>query len=189
MTVGTVTIPLMKRAASGPISRPRSRPAPRRGQITPPVMGIAPHHAGVLQVPFYEVALAASYPRSVLKTSRSSSRDLEAKSKILPIQGGNPALGRVSKEGWYFLLPLRGAGLRAVRAEKAREPEMAGAGRDRSSCSRSGVLVPSGANTLGTFQSRRDACATRESRCDLMHARRPDHDSARSTIPSVWDSR
>jgi len=33
--------------------------------------------------------------------------DLEAaKSKICDAQGGNPRLGRVLREGWYFLLPL-----------------------------------------------------------------------------------
>src|SRR6266516_1292374 len=114
MTVGTVTIPLMKRAGFRPhLAAAIEACASTGGQITPPVMGIAAFiMAEFLQVPFY-VALFIQV-------------DLEAaKSKILPMPREDiPRLGRVLSEGWYFLLPL--AALVYALFGLNYEPEMAG---------------------------------------------------------------
>ncbi|HEY6239309.1 MAG TPA: TRAP transporter fused permease subunit [Burkholderiales bacterium] len=110
MTVGTVTIPLMKRAGFRPhLAAAIEACASTGGQITPPVMGIAAFiMAEFLQVPFYEVALAAVIPALLFYVALFIQVDLEAaKSKILPMPKEEiPRLSRVLKEGWYFTLPL-----------------------------------------------------------------------------------
>src|SRR5437879_10270638 len=128
MTVGTVTIPLMKRAGFRPhLAAAIEACASTGGQITPPVMGIAAFiMAEFLQVPFYEVALAAVIPALLFYVALFIQVDLEAaKSKILPMPREEiPRLGRVLREGWYFLLPL--AALVSSLFGLNYEPEMAG---------------------------------------------------------------
>src|SRR5256885_2016681 len=128
MTVGTVTIPLMKRAGFRPhLAAAIEACASTGGQITPPVMGIAAFiMAEFLQVPFYEVALAAIIPALLFYVALFIQVDLEAaKSKILPMPREEiPRLGRVLREGWYFLLPL--AALVYSLFGLNYEPEMAG---------------------------------------------------------------
>ncbi len=128
MTVGTVTIPLMKRAGFRPhLAAAIEACASTGGQITPPVMGIAAFiMAEFLQVPFYEVALAAVIPALLFYVALFIQVDLEAaRSKILPMPKEEiPRLGRVLKEGWYFLLPL--AALVYVLFGLNYEPELAG---------------------------------------------------------------
>src|SRR6266581_2058788 len=104
MTVGTVTIPLMKRAGFRPhLAAAIEACASTGGQITPPVMGIA----AFIMAEFLQVDLEA------------------AKSKILPMPREDiPRLGRVLREGWYFLLPL--AALVYSLFGLNYEPEMAG---------------------------------------------------------------
>jgi TRAP transporter 4TM/12TM fusion protein len=110
MTVGTVTIPLMKRAGFRPhLAAAIEACASTGGQITPPVMGIAAFiMAEFLQVPFYEVALAAVIPALLFYVALFIQVDLEAaRSNILPMPKEQILrLGQVLKEGWYFLLPL-----------------------------------------------------------------------------------
>jgi TRAP transporter 4TM/12TM fusion protein len=110
MTVGTVTIPLMRRAGFRPhLAAAIEACASTGGQITPPVMGIAAFiMAEFLQVPFYEVALAAVIPALLFYVALFIQVDLEAaRSKILPMPREEiPRLSRVLKDGWYFLLPL-----------------------------------------------------------------------------------
>src|SRR5207249_5679843 len=102
MTVGTVTIPLMKRAGFRPhLAAAIEACASTGGQITPPVMGIAAFiMAEFLQVPFYEVALAAVIPALLFYVALFIQVDLEAaKSKILPMPREDiPRLGRVLSE-------------------------------------------------------------------------------------------
>lgn len=128
MTVGTVTIPLMKRAGFRPhLAAAIEACASTGGQITPPVMGIAAFiMAEFLQVPFYEVALAAVIPALLFYVALFIQVDLEAaRSNILPMPKEEiPRLGRVLREGWYFLLPL--AALVYVLFGLNYEPEMAG---------------------------------------------------------------
>src|SRR5216117_2509974 len=99
MTVGTVTIPLMKRAGFRPhLAAAIEACASTAGQITPPVMGIAA---------FIQVDLEA------------------ARSRILPMPREEiPRLGQVLKQGWYFVLPL--VALVYALFGLNYEPEMAG---------------------------------------------------------------
>jgi len=128
MTVGTVTIPLMKRAGFRPhLAAAIEACASTGGQITPPVMGIAAFiMAEFLQVPFYEVALAAVIPALLFYVALFIQVDLEAaRSNILPMPREEiPRLGQVLREGWYFLLPL--AALVYALFGLSYEPEMAG---------------------------------------------------------------
>src|SRR5262245_45369728 len=128
MTVGTVTVPLMKRAGFRPhLAAAIEACASTAGQITPPVMGIAAFiMAEFLQVPFYEVALAAVIPALLFYVALFIQVDLEAaRSGILPMPEEEiPRLGQVLKEGWYFLLPL--AALVYALFGLNYEPEMAG---------------------------------------------------------------
>src|SRR5882672_10800662 len=128
MTVGTVTIPLMKRAGFRPhLAAAIEACASTAGQITPPVMGIAAFiMAEFLQVPFYEVALAAVIPALLFYVALFIQVDLEAaRSNILRMPEEEiPRLSRVLKEGWYFLLPL--AALVYALFGLNYEPEMAG---------------------------------------------------------------
>src|SRR5882762_9884996 len=128
MTVGTVTIPLMKRAGFRPhLAAAIEACASTGGQITPPGMGIAAFiMAEFLQVPFYEVALAAVIPALLFYVALFIQVDLEAaKSNILPMPREEiPRLGRVLREGWYFLLPL--AALVYALFGLNYEPELAG---------------------------------------------------------------
>src|SRR5882672_2267439 len=111
MTVGAVTIPLMKRAGF----RPHLAAA-----IAAFIM------AEFLQVPFYEVALAAVIPALLFYVALFIQVDLEAaRSKILPMPKEEiPRLGQVLNEGWYFLLPL--VALVYALFGLSYEPEMAG---------------------------------------------------------------
>jgi len=128
MTVGTVTIPLMKRAGFRPhLAAAIEACASTGGQITPPVMGIAAFiMAEFLQVPFYEVALAAVIPALLFYVALFIQVDLEAaRTKILPMPKEEiPRLGQVLNEGWYFLLPL--VALVYALFGLNYEPEMAG---------------------------------------------------------------
>lgn len=128
MTVGTVTIPLMKRAGFRPhLAAAIEACASTGGQITPPVMGIAAFiMAEFLQVPFYEVALAAVIPALLFYVALFIQVDLEAaRSSILPMPKDEiPRISRVLREGWYFLLPL--AALVYALFGLNYEPEMAG---------------------------------------------------------------
>lgn len=128
MTVGTVTIPLMKRAGFRPhLAAAIEACASTAGQITPPVMGIAAFiMAEFLQVPFHEVALAAVIPALLFYAALFIQVDLEAaRSDILPMPKDEiPRLSQVLKEGWYFLVPL--AALVYVLFGLNYEPELAG---------------------------------------------------------------
>src|SRR5258706_383729 len=106
MTVGTVTIPLMKRAGFRPhLAAAIEACASTGGQITPPVMGIAAFiMAEFLQVPFYEVALAAVVTALLFYVALFIQVDLEAaQSKIRPMPREDiPRRRPVLREGWYF---------------------------------------------------------------------------------------
>jgi TRAP transporter 4TM/12TM fusion protein len=90
-------------------------------------MGIAAFiMAEFLQVPFYEVALAAVIPAALFYVALFIQVDLEAaRSRILPMPREEiPRLGKVLKEGWYFILPL--VALVYALFGLNYEPEMAG---------------------------------------------------------------
>ncbi len=110
MTVGAVTIPLMKRVGFRPhLAAAIEACASTAGQIMPPVMGVAAFiMAEYLQVPFHEVALAALIPAVLFYVALFIQVDLEAaRSNIQPMAKDEiPKLGKVLKEGWYFMLPF-----------------------------------------------------------------------------------
>jgi TRAP transporter 4TM/12TM fusion protein len=150
MTVGTVTIPLMKRAGFRPhLAAAIEACASTAGQITPPVMGVAAFiMAEFLQVPFYEVALAAVIPALLFYVALFIQVDLEAaRSNILPMPKEEvPRLREVLKEGWYFLLPL--AALVYALFGLNYEPELAGLVATVIVLA-IGVLVPSRGKRIG----------------------------------------
>ncbi|OGA00324.1 MAG: hypothetical protein A3H35_06700 [Betaproteobacteria bacterium RIFCSPLOWO2_02_FULL_62_17] len=110
LTVGVVTIPLMKRVGFKPhLAAAIEACASTGGQIMPPVMGVAAFiMAEFLQVPYYEVALAALIPAVLYYAALFIQVDLEAaRSDILPLDPKEiPKLSQVLKDGWYFVIPF-----------------------------------------------------------------------------------
>ena len=110
LTVGVVTIPLMKRAGFRPhLAAAIEACASTGGQIMPPVMGVAAFiMAEFLQVPYWEVALAALIPAVLYYTALFIHVDLEAaRSGILPMDKKEvPRLSDVLRSGWYFAIPF-----------------------------------------------------------------------------------
>jgi TRAP transporter 4TM/12TM fusion protein len=110
LTVGVVTIPLMKRVGFRPhLAAAVEACASTGGQIMPPVMGVAAFiMAEFLQVPYWEVALAAVIPAVLYYAALFIQVDLEAaRSDIKPMDPAEiPRLATVLKEGWYFSIPF-----------------------------------------------------------------------------------
>ena len=79
------------------------------GQLMPPVMGIAAFvMAEFLQVPYADVALAATIPAILFYVALFIQVDLEAaRSRILPLDESQiPKIGPVLKSGWHFPIPF-----------------------------------------------------------------------------------
>ncbi|MFM9972533.1 MAG: TRAP transporter permease [Burkholderiales bacterium] len=110
LTVGVVTIPLMKRVGFKPhLAAAIESCASTGGQIMPPVMGVAAFiMAEFLQVPYWEVALAALIPAVLYYAALFIQVDLEAaRSDIKPLEPDEiPKLTQVLKDGWYFVIPF-----------------------------------------------------------------------------------
>lgn len=110
LTVGVVTIPLMKRVGFKPhIAAAIESCASTGGQIMPPVMGVAAFiMAEFLQVPYFEVALAALIPAVLYYAALFIQVDLEAaRSDIKALDPDEiPKLSQVLKDGWYFVIPF-----------------------------------------------------------------------------------
>ena len=110
LTVGVVTIPLMKRAGFQPyMAGAVEAAASTGGQLMPPVMGIAAFvMAEFLQVPYSAVALAAAIPAILFYVALFIQVDLEAaRRNIQPVPEDQiPALSAVMKAGWYFPIPF-----------------------------------------------------------------------------------
>jgi TRAP transporter 4TM/12TM fusion protein len=110
LTVGVVTIPLMKRVGfKAHQAAAIEACASTGGQIMPPVMGVAAFiMAEFLQVPYWSVALAAVIPAVLFYAALFIQVDLEAaRSNIKPLDANEiPSARRVLKEGWYFVIPF-----------------------------------------------------------------------------------
>lgn len=110
LTVGVVTIPLMKRVGFKPhIAAAIESCASTGGQIMPPVMGVAAFiMAEFLQVPYFEVALAALIPAVLYYAALFIQVDLEAaRNDIKAMDPAEiPKLSQVLKDGWYFVIPF-----------------------------------------------------------------------------------
>ena len=109
-SVGTITIPLMKRAGFPPhIAAAVEAVGSTGGQIAPPVMGAAAFlMAEYLQVPYGDVLVAAIIPAFLYYAALFIQVDLE--SARLGIMGAPratlPSLWSVLREGWHFVIPF-----------------------------------------------------------------------------------
>ncbi|MPZ39639.1 MAG: TRAP transporter fused permease subunit [Rhizobiales bacterium] len=109
-SVGTITIPLMKRNGfPGHTAGAIEAVGSTGGQIAPPVMGAAAFlMAEYLQVPYAEVMIAAIIPALLWYATLFMQVDLE--SAKLGISGAPrsqlPSIGKVMREGGHFLLPF-----------------------------------------------------------------------------------
>ena len=109
-SVGTITIPLMKRAGFPPhIAAAVEAVGSTGGQIAPPVMGAAAFlMAEYLQVPYGDVLVAAIIPAFLYYAALFIQVDLE--SAKLGITGAPretlPSLWSVLREGWHFIIPF-----------------------------------------------------------------------------------
>jgi TRAP transporter 4TM/12TM fusion protein len=109
-SVGTITIPLMKRAGFPPhIAASVEAVGSTGGQVAPPVMGAAAFlMAEYLQVPYGQVALAAVIPAFLFYASLFIQVDLE--SARLGIVGqpreSLPSVWKVLRDGWMFPIPF-----------------------------------------------------------------------------------
>jgi TRAP transporter 4TM/12TM fusion protein len=110
ITIGVVTIPLMKRVGFRPhLAAAIEANASTGGQIMPPVMGVAAFvMAEFLEVPYAEVALAAAIPAILFYIALFIQVDLEAaRTNMLPLDESEiPRLWPVLKRGWHFPIPF-----------------------------------------------------------------------------------
>ncbi len=110
VTVGVVTIPLMRRSGfKAHLAAAIEACASTGGQLMPPVMGVAAFiMAEFLQVPYSSVAVAATIPAVLYYLALFIQVDLEAaRTGILPIDPGQiPRLSAVLKAGWQFPIPF-----------------------------------------------------------------------------------
>ena len=109
-SVGTITIPLMKRAGfPGHLAAAIASVGSTGGQLMPPVMGAAAFlMAEYLQVPYVEVMVAAILPAFLYYAALFVQVDLEAAKRRIagaPL-AQIPPLGRVLREGWHFPIPF-----------------------------------------------------------------------------------
>ena len=128
LTVGVVTIPLMIRVGfRRHLAAAIEATASTGGQMMPPVMGVAAFvMAEFLQVPFYEVALAALIPALLFYFALFVQVDLEAaRSNIRAMDPEYiPEVRDTLRHGWYFPLPF--VVLVVALFGLNYEPEMAG---------------------------------------------------------------
>jgi len=109
-SVGTITIPLMKRAGfRGTTAAGIEAVGSTGGQICPPVMGAAAFlMAEYLQVPYSEVMVSAIVPAFLFYAALFLQVDFE--SAKLGIVGqpreSLPSLWSVLRNGWHFLIPF-----------------------------------------------------------------------------------
>jgi len=110
MTTGVVTIPMMKRAGYAKETAAGIEAiAATGGQLMPPVMGAAAFlMAEFLQIPYAEVALAATIPALLFYVAVFVQVDLEAARKNIIGYGlaEIPRTRDVLRKGWLFLIPF-----------------------------------------------------------------------------------
>jgi len=110
VTTGVVTIPLMKKGGvRPPLAGAIEAVSSTGGQLMPPVMGIAAFlMAEFLQVPYYEVALAAVIPALLFYAALFMQADLEAaRAGQVGVDAASiPKVRSVLREGWFFPIPF-----------------------------------------------------------------------------------
>jgi TRAP transporter 4TM/12TM fusion protein len=109
-SVGTITIPLMKRSGyPGHIAAGVEAVGSTGGQICPPVMGAAAFlMAEYLQVPYADVMVAAIIPALLFYAALFIQVDLEAaKRGIVGVPRETlPSVWQVLLHGWHFVIPF-----------------------------------------------------------------------------------
>ena len=109
-STGVITIPLMRQGGyTSRVAGAIEAVASTGGQIMPPIMGAAAFlMAELADVLYQEVVVAAILPALLYYISVFLQADLEAgKIGIKPVPEEQiPAIGRVMKGGWYFLVPF-----------------------------------------------------------------------------------
>ena len=109
-TIGTVTIPLMRKSGfAANTAAGVEAVASTGGQLMPPVMGAAAFLlAQDLDVPYREVVIAALIPAVLYYIALFIQADLRAaRDEIARVDvGGLPRLSRVLAQGWHFPLPF-----------------------------------------------------------------------------------
>ncbi|MBE0656867.1 MAG: TRAP transporter fused permease subunit [Bryobacteraceae bacterium] len=128
LTVGVVTIPMMKRAGfKSHEAAAIEASASTGGQLTPPVMGAAAFiMAEFLQVPYLDVALAAAIPAALFYVALFVQVDLKAnklKMPVTPRVDGQAMRGALAA-GWMFPVPF--AVLIWLLFVRGAQPEVAG---------------------------------------------------------------
>lgn len=110
LTIGVVTIPLMKKVGYRPaFAAAIEACASTGGQLMPPVMGIAAFiMAEFLQVPYASVAVAALIPAMLFYLALFIQVDLEAaRSGMQPMDSAQiPDMRQLLREGWHFPVPF-----------------------------------------------------------------------------------
>lgn len=110
VTVGSLTIPLMKRTGFSPtVAGGIEAAASTGGQIMPPVMGAAAFiMAAILGIPYADVALAAVLPSILFYLSLLWGVDLHAKAAGIKGMSRHelPRLSEVPKKSWLLLSPI-----------------------------------------------------------------------------------
>lgn len=108
--IGTITIPLMKKAGYTPdFAAGVEAVASTGGQIMPPVMGaVAFVIAEWLEIRYIDVCLAAAVPALLYFAALFYGVDVEARKRNLKGVTGQTIqpFGRVLRAGWYYILPL-----------------------------------------------------------------------------------
>ena len=108
-STGVITIPLMRNGGySAQSAAAFEAVASTGGQIMPPIMGAAAFlMAELLEADYTDVILAAAIPAFLYYFAAFIQADLEAaRLKIAPVPKDQiPALLKVAKEGWFFLIP------------------------------------------------------------------------------------
>jgi len=107
---GAITIPLMKSTGfPAHLAAAIEAVASNGGQITPPVMGAAAFlMAEFLNIPYGQIALAASVPAALYYLALFTQIDLEAAKRGLTGLPADqiPKFRNVIRMGWVFLIPL-----------------------------------------------------------------------------------
>ena len=110
LTIGVVTIPLMKKVGYRPaFAAAIEACASTGGQLMPPVMGIAAFiMAEFLQVPYASVAVAALVPAMLFYLALFIQVDLEAaRSAMQPMESEQiPDIRQLLRDGWHFPVPF-----------------------------------------------------------------------------------
>jgi TRAP transporter 4TM/12TM fusion protein len=109
-SVGTITIPLMKRGGfPGHFAAGVEAVGSTGGQVAPPVMGAAAFlMAEYLQVPYADVMVASIIPAFLYYAALFFQVDLESvKLGVLGAPRNTlPRVARVLREGWHFVIPF-----------------------------------------------------------------------------------